>query len=111
MIFEGMGNDLPGNRIWERVGNNKGGDGKCPGIQQEYGSLGGVGSNLLFEDVNYPSHALCYGFLIGRKENSNICSFEFVIVYNYSIGNVLALTLEPTARIHPEASEGDGKGR
>lgn len=84
MIFEEMGNDLPGNRIWERVGNNK-------------GSLGGVGSNLLFEDVNYPSHALCYGFLIGRKENSNICSFEFVIVYNYSIGNVLALTLEPTA--------------
>lgn len=97
MIFEEMGNDLPGNRILERVGNNKGGDGKCPGIQQEYASLGGVGSNLLFEDVNYPSHALCYGFLIGRKENSNICSFEFVIVYNYSIGNVLALTLEPTA--------------
>ena len=30
MIFEGMGNDLPGNRIWERVGSNKGGDGKCP---------------------------------------------------------------------------------
>ena len=55
MIFEEMGNDLPGNRIWERVGNNKGGDGKCPGIQQEYGSLGGVGSNLLFEGVNYPS--------------------------------------------------------
>ena len=97
MIFEEMGNDLPGNRIWERVGNNKGGNGKCPGIQQEYGSLGGVGSNLLFEDVNYPSHALCYGFLIGRKENSNLCSFKFVIVYNYSIGNVLALTLEPTA--------------
>ena len=97
IIFKEMGNDLLGNRMWERVGNNKGGDGKCPGIQQEYGSLGGVGSNLLFEDVNYPSHALCYGFLIGRKENSNLCSFKFVIVYNYSIGNILALTLEPTA--------------
>ena len=46
MIFEEMGNDLPGNRIWERVGNNKGGDGKCPGIQQEYGSLGGMGNYL-----------------------------------------------------------------
>ena len=76
IIREGMGNVLEFNKntvVWE------------------------VGSNLLFEDVNYPSHALCYGFLICRKGNSNVCSFEFVIVYNYSIGNVLALTLEPTA--------------